>query len=109
MLKLKYEEVSTEDIVFYLKRVRGKVFKILPMSEEQDETLPIYVASLLHQISGSFMAIEGREYEKNMILEIIFSLEPFTCNHSCFSHEVYKREVFKSVGIINKIIEKEGE
>lgn len=51
----------------YLGRLRGKVFKIIPLIEEGSDDVYKYVCSLTFQVSGLKHVISGLEYSHEYI------------------------------------------
>ncbi len=103
---LKYRDITNEDLLIYLNSLVGKIYKMLPMMEDGDITVNKYISSFVHELCGLAMIMGQCEHEKRMLLTIVCTLEPFICNQDCFSHDVYKREIFKCIDLVNKIIEK---
>ncbi len=100
-LQVGYSSIPTEMFCNYLKFLIGKFFKILPMKEQKDNTLPIYLDSLLLELSGSRDLIEELKHDGNFIV-LLSTLQYFTENpDECV--DVYRREVFKCISIIKKI------
>lgn len=109
MGSVKYKKISDETVLVYLNVLIGKIYKILCMMEEKDPTLNVYVASLNHEISGLHNMFYD-EGDKKTVLQMLLILEPFANSQTDFPHDVYKREVFKCIDLVNKIIHrKEGE
>ncbi|ARF70770.1 hypothetical protein B7C51_25200 (plasmid) [Paenibacillus larvae subsp. pulvifaciens] len=89
----------------YLKSLIDRVYKILPLYEEQNEGLFTYIQSLIYELNG-FKWIR----ESGIVAEyysLLATLESLSDDAICFSKEnecVIKREVFKCITIIKKII-----
>lgn len=96
----KYGEIPNIAVNSSLKRLTDKVFKILPMREEECDTLDVYVHSLLRELIGSKKLVEGLMYEDEF-MSLISTLEGLADNN--VDLEVCKSDVFKSLGIIKKM------
>ena len=88
----------------YLQGTVDSIFKILPLYEEDNKTLNVYIESLTMELKG-FVATYGRvgitEY-----VSVISTLEGLqTTVRKDDKQPVVKREVFKCIKTINKICE----
>ncbi len=93
-------EVSSEVVACYFGSLINKFFKILPIREQQCETLDIYIDSLQGEIVGGKSFIP--EFETNeAYLTLLFILEFLLREHP--DVKVVKREVFRAIGICNKL------
>lgn len=99
-MQTKYGDLPDEILEKYLQKVIGKIFKILPMREKECETLGIYLDSLLIELIGNRELIYKLKHEPDF-LTLLGTLEYFINNES--EVKVYKREVFKMIGIIEKL------
>ena len=102
-------QLDIELLLNYFKMLVNHFFKILPMREHNEESLPVYLESLHAELLGcnKFMAELGYDPE---FLTLINILQYFIDNPDC-SVGITKREVFKAISICNKIkarIEKGG-
>jgi len=100
MIETRYECIPDELFVNYLKFLVGKVFKILPISESEPDTLKDYLESLILELSGSIQLISKIKCDGSFI-SLLSTLQYFIDNEC--TNEVYRREVFKCISIINKL------
>lgn len=95
------ETVPDEMLRNYFKFLVNRFFKILPIRESGDATLPIYIKSLQTELLGckNFIA---RMNNDSRILTLLSILQFFADNPDCPVEDV-KREVFRAIGICNKL------
>jgi hypothetical protein len=101
MIEIKFSQIPDETFSNYLDFLVGKIFKILPISEHNFDTLQAYLESLQIELLGSQNLIKVLR-EDNEFLSLLSILEYFL-NTKDISNEIYKREVFKCINIIKKI------
>ena len=92
----------------YLQNLINKVYKILPMKEEQCSTLESYLLSLENELIGCYELWEILE-GSSQFLAIINIIKYLSIEE--YDIQTCKREVFKAIHLIenvNKEIEKEG-
>lgn len=95
----KYGEMNDELLVNYLKRLIGKVYKIVPLKEEKSETLLPYIQSLLRELLGCKELIVALRNDGEFI-SILGTLENLLNE---VDQKIYKSDVFKCISIIKKI------
>lgn len=100
-MKTKYGNIPNQVIISSLERLTGKVFKILPMREEDCKTLDEYVSNLLRELINSHEIIENIKFEGELF-SLISTLEGLADNEIDIT--VCKSDVFKSIEIIKKMI-----
>jgi len=100
-MNTKYGKLPNEVVVTSLKRLVGKVYKILPMREEKCETLDEYVENLLRELINHKELIEHLKYEEEL-MSLINTLEGLKNNELEFS--IFRSDVLKSLSIIKKMI-----
>lgn len=103
MIEIKYENIPDQMLLNWFKYLTGRVFKILPISENAPETLKYYVDSLVLELSGSKNLMEKIRYDGEF-MSLLATLTYFADN-DC-EHDVYRREVFKCIHLIKKIQDK---
>lgn len=103
MVQVNLDVLNEQFFVNYLNFLISKVFKILPISEEQPETLKDYLSSLIIELTGNQTLISQIKCDANF-LSLLGTLQYLTEN-DC-SHKTIKREVFKCIGIIQDLQEK---
>lgn len=93
--------IETELLRKYLKRLVNQLFKILPMRENEETTLMIYMKSLQLELLGCKDLVttlhDDAEY-----LSILSILQYLIDNPQCNVAKV-KREIFRAISICNKL------
>lgn len=89
----------------HLRSLIGRIWKLIPLKEQNNQFLKIHLESLSFELIGSYKAFPSLavfpEYI-NIVNTIIFLHE------NEFSKEQCKREAFKCIRLINMLIEKYG-
>lgn len=93
--------ISEELVCNYFKTLVNRFFKILPMREENEPSLPIYMKSLRSELIGCSDIIVMMDYDPR-ILTLISTLQYLIQNPDCPVKDV-RREVFKSIGICEEL------
>ena len=102
----KFKITEKSDIFqMYLKSLVDKIYKVLPLYEEENEGLFTYLQSLVYELNGTLWAIEELEQNAEYI-SLIATLESLSDDSMFFDndHAVIKREVFKCINIVKKMI-----
>lgn len=102
-IEVNYENIPNEMLVNYFNFLIGKVFKILPISETEPDTLQNYLESLLLELKGSKDLISTLRNDGSFIS--LLSILQYLTNNEC-SRKVYRREVFKGIDILKKLQDK---
>lgn len=105
MIKTKYGKVTDESLDSYLKGLIPRIFKILPLKEEEYETLDIYIDSLLREMIGLANVVDELKLNTNY-LSIIGTLENLLDENDI---KIFKRDVFKCLDIIKKMRNTNGD
>lgn len=92
--------ISNELANEYLSVLISKLFKILPLRENNSDTLHEYLQSLQIEIIGSLDIIDNLHNDAKVV-SIINTIQYFIDND--FGVDVCKREVFKCINIVKKI------
>lgn len=81
----------------------NQVFKILPMHENGDEFLPIYIASLEREMLGyrDLILALGKDDQYLSLLAILEYIGNYQCDTT-----IVRREVFKAINILKKLHER---
>ena len=82
-------------------------FKILPIRESEEESLPVYMRSLQSELVGCGEFIEHLNNDARF-LRLISTLQYLIDHPDCDVHTV-KREVFKSIRICEQMSRQYGE
>ena len=103
MIQTKYYAIPNAYFGNYFKFLIGRVWKILPMSEEDSAHLKEYMESLQRELIGNMNLVEDLKYDGYFItllnkIEYLISEE--------YSHEICRKEVFECISIIEKISNK---
>lgn len=93
--------ITDELICNYFKSLVNSFFKILPIRENGEKTLPVYIQSLQAELLGSKELIIGLNNNPNF-LTLISILQYLRDNPDCPIQDV-KREVFRAISICNKL------
>ena len=93
--------VSQELLSTYFKTLVNKFFKILPIKENGEESLDVYMKSLQSEILGCSDLIVALNNDPE-ILSLVSILQSLIDNPECSVKSV-KREVFKAISICNKL------
>lgn len=95
------EPMSDEMLCSYFKFLVNRFFKILPIRESGEKTLPTYVKSLQAELLGCKEFII-RLNNDSSVLTLLSILQFFVDNPECPVEDV-KREVFRAINICNKL------
>lgn len=85
----------------YFNCLVNQFFKILPMRESEEESLPVYMQSLKVQILGSQELIGDLRNEPDYL--VLPSILQYLIDHPDCPTQSVKREVFKCIRICNKL------
>lgn len=97
VMETKYGVLDSKQIDGYLSKLIGRIFKIIPMSEEGCETLDSYIDSLVREMIGNSQIFLGDE-----LLSICGTLKGLNFN----SHKQLKSDIFKAIDLIDKAKER---
>ena len=100
-------DMDTELLNNYLKNLVNRFFKILPIRESGEESLPVYMESLKVELLGCQGLVEGLNTDASY-MTLLAILQYLIDNPECSIREV-RREVFKSISICNKLHDKYAE
>lgn len=93
--------IESEVLRNYFKRLVNHFFKILPMRENEEESLTTYMQSLQLELLGCQSLIPSIGEDSNF-LTILSILQYLIDNPNCNITTV-KREVFRAISICNKL------
>lgn len=85
----------------YLNELINKFFKILPMRENDEQTLPVYMCSLREELIGCealVVALNG-----DPLLLSLLSILEFLIDNPTEHTKIFRRQVFNCISIINKL------
>jgi hypothetical protein len=103
MVQVNINVIDDEFFLNYLNFLINRVYKILPISESEPETLKSYLDSLILELVGSKDLIFKLKKDASF-LSLIATLQALANNQ--YSHKVIKSETFKCINIIKKLINK---
>lgn len=102
MIKTVYGEKLKEKLMEnYFSALVNNFFKILPMWENEEHSLHTYIRSLQSELTGGNNYIEALQ-ETPSYASLLFILQFFIDNPDAPIADV-KREVFKAIGLCNKL------
>lgn len=93
--------VAAELLQNYFKNLVNQFFKILPIRESGEASLPVYMASLQAELLGCQGLVTWLRNDASY-LTLLAILQYLIDNPSCTVREV-KREVFKAISICNRL------
>jgi hypothetical protein len=98
-MKTLYGELPNELIITYVDGLIAKVFKTLPLKEDNSPTLSAYLKSLLRELIGAKELVEELKYNQDFktLLDVLQSL----INENDMQN--YKSDVFKAISTIKRI------
>lgn len=103
MIKTKYYAIPNEYFANYFKFLIGRIWKILPMSEEDSVYLKEYMESLQRELIGNMNLVEDLKYD-GYFITLLNKIE-YLINEQ-YTHETCRKEVFECISIIEKISNK---
>lgn len=100
-------EVSREALASYFKNLVNQLFKILPMRENNEETLGAYMESLGLELTGFNDLFEAVDNDAGVVQ--ILSIIRYLAGHPDSSVKTVRREVFRAISICNKLKDRYAE
>lgn len=85
----------------YIRGLVDRFFKILPLWETSEESLPEYLDSLLLELNGFNSLAEMLDDDKDFVS--LLSILQYLIDNPETSTRVVKREVFRAISICNKL------
>lgn len=98
-MKTKYGYLLDDSFDKYKNKLVDRVYKILPMKEEESITLNKYMTSLISELVGAVEVLNDVD-KKGNIVSVIFVLENLIEEQD---RDIIKREIFKVIDTIKKI------
>lgn len=93
--------VSSTLLKNYFSHLVNQFFKILPMREQNEETLPVYIESLHSELFGA-KGLVPELYSDPLLLTLLSTLQ-YLIDNPQLSVSKVKREVFKAISVCNKL------
>lgn len=103
MIDVKYGLLPKENFCRYFNFLINKTYKILPLKEENSDTLKSYLESYLRELIGNKDLVSVLVDEPRFIT--VLNTMQFLISEE-YSDRVCKREVFKCIRILEEINEK---
>lgn len=98
--------VCIEALYSYLSVLINRIFKILPIREQEEESLQVYTRSLVAEVLGcqSLICVLSEDPDYLTLASIL----QYLADHSDIAVRDIRREVFKAISICNKLKAKYG-
>lgn len=103
MIKIEYGLLPTESFNNYFKFLINKTYKILPMKEENSNTLKSYLESYQRELIGNQILLKELINEPQFIS--VLNTIQFLISEE-YSLDICRKEVFKCIHILKKINDK---
>ena len=103
MVKTKYNEIPNVYFANYFNFLIGRVWKILPMWEEDNKDLQSYMESLQRELIGNMNLVEELKYD-GYFITLLNKLE-YLINEE-YTNDICRKEVFECIDIVEKISKK---
>lgn len=100
MIETKYCAIPNLYLANYFNMLVGKIWKILPMGEENNKHLKSYMESLQRELIGNMNLVETLKYDSYFVT-LLNKIE-FMIN-SDYNHEICRKEVFECIELVKKI------
>lgn len=100
MIDVKYGFLPTNSLCNYFEFLINKIYKILPMREDNSKTLKIYLEGLLRELIGNKELVSILANEPRFV-SVLNSIQFLILEE--YSVQVYKKEVFKCIHILSDI------
>ena len=100
MIQTKYYAIPNAYFANYFKFLIGRVWKILPMSEEDNKNLQGYMESLQRELIGNMNLVEELKYD-GYFITLLNKIE-YLINEK-YTHEICRKEVLECVSIVEKL------
>lgn len=85
----------------YCDKLIGRIFKVLPLLEENPDHAKKYISSLLVELNGASKIFNDNSY----FISIICSLEGIG---NCTDYNLCRRKIFECISICNKLKANDG-
>lgn len=103
MIEVKYGELPKKSLEEYSKYLINKVYKILPMKEENCQTLTQYLEGLQVELIGNSELVTLLSNEPKFIS--LLNIIQYLISQD-YDNKMCKREVFKAINLIENISQK---
>ena len=103
MMNVKYGAIPNDYFVNYMKYLTNRVYKILPMSEENSITIIDYMNDLCEELLGNMELIDVLKSD-GMFISLMGNIQYLIKDNNYNDHKSCKKKVFNSIDIIEKLI-----
>ena len=103
MIEVKYGLLPKENFCRYIEFLINKTYKILPLKEENSDTLKSYLESYQRELIGNMDLVPLLVNEPKFIT-VLNTIQYLISEE--YSDKICKREVFKCIRILEEINEK---
>lgn len=103
MIKTNYEYIPDKMFVNYLDYLIGKVYKMLPMRENKDDTLVEYMESIIREMIGNQQLMGEIKYDARF-QSVINKLEYLTFKKDV-DFKVFRKDILDSLPLLKEIKE----
>lgn len=90
----------------YMRSLVDRFFKILPLWEDGEETLPEYLDSMLIELSGFRSMMFALHHDQDYVT--LIAIVQYLIDNPETPTRVVKREVFRAISVCNKLSAKYG-
>lgn len=105
MIEVKYGMIPNECFINYMKYLTDRVYKILPMQEENVLTIVEYMNDLCEELLGNSELINSLKKD-GLFLSLMGNIQYLIKDNNYTDHKMCKKKVFNSISIIEKLIRK---
>ncbi|MCY9737438.1 hypothetical protein M5X17_27435 [Paenibacillus alvei] len=95
-------QLNSDLFYVYSTDLVSRVYKILPLYEENNIGLSSYIQSLIFELYGVYEVVEDIHNNSHFV-SLIATLESLSEEVLSNDHRVIKREVFRSIELVKKL------
>jgi hypothetical protein len=95
-----YGDIPDKACTNYFTRLVDKLFKVIPLKEDNASTVDGYIQDLIYELMGGDTLFEMSDYDSRLI-DIILLLQAI--KDEDMSHSEYRRAIFKCITLTNQI------
>lgn len=93
---------------YHIKTMTGKIYKILPLFQEENEGLTTYISSLIYELEGLSERVDEKQ---NSMLQTIIDVLEHVYNDSLAPNpdiNIVRREILNCTNLFQKMFERSG-
>lgn len=98
-METKYNPVDDSLVDKYLDKLVDKIFKLLPLREEENPTLAVYHRSLMLELTG-FHNLFLEMQDNSEFISLLSSLESLM---TIEDFKLYRSKVFECINLVKKV------